>query len=191
MEPSVTCGFPWQRVIDDENSFMSWRHHGKGMCMFHSMVHHRHRISMKTVWWRVIGAENSSMSWLHHGKAMCMLHSMFHHFYSTISMEIVCGLGPVNPLSEPLQQLGLYICVRSASKHFNQINIYDQISTSLLYVIQEASSFRDWLIEAEWRTYSISQEICTRFLLCCALLWLHIDWFSHIHQAYFTGTVAI
>ena len=42
-----------------------------------------------------------------------------------------------------------------------------------------------------WRKYSISQEICTRFLLCCALLWLYIDWFSHIHQAYFTGTVAI
>ena len=41
------------------------------------------------------------------------------------------------------------------------------------------------------RPYSISQEICTRFLLCCALLWLYIDWFYHIHQAYFTGTVAI
>ena len=26
--------------------------------------------------------------------------------------------------------------------------------------------------------YSISQEICTRFLLCCALLWFYIDWFS-------------
>ena len=39
--------------------------------------------------------------------------------------------------------------------------------------------------------YSISQEICTRFLLCRALLWLRIDWFTHIHQAYFTGTVAI
>ena len=38
--------------------------------------------------------------------------------------------------------------------------------------------------------YSISQEICTRFLLCCALFWLCIDWFSHIYQAYFTGTVA-
>ena len=44
---------------------------------------------------------------------------------------------------------------------------------------------------AGWQMYSISQEICTRFLLCCALLWLYIDWFSHIHQAYFTGTVAI
>ena len=42
-----------------------------------------------------------------------------------------------------------------------------------------------------WAHYSISQEICTRFLLCCALVWLYIDWFSHIHQAYFTGTVAI
>ena len=28
-------------------------------------------------------------------------------------------------------------------------------------------------------------------MLCCALLWSYIDWFSHIHQAYFTGTVAI
>ena len=26
-------------------------------------------------------------------------------------------------------------------------------------------------------------------MLCCALLWLYIDWFSHIHQAYFTGAV--
>ena len=26
---------------------------------------------------------------------------------------------------------------------------------------------------------------------CCALLWLYIDWFSHIHQVYFTGTGAI
>ena len=24
-----------------------------------------------------------------------------------------------------------------------------------------------------------------------ALLWLYIDWFSHIHQAYFPGTMAI
>ena len=40
-------------------------------------------------------------------------------------------------------------------------------------------------------SYSISQEICTRLLICCALLWLYIDWFSNIHQAYFTGTVAI
>ena len=30
-------------------------------------------------------------------------------------------------------------------------------------------------------SYNISHEICTRFLLCCALLWLYIDWFSHIH----------
>ena len=30
---------------------------------------------------------------------------------------------------------------------------------------------------SHWQ-YSISQEICTRFLLCCALLWLYIDWFS-------------
>ena len=51
--------------------------------------------------------------------------------------------------------------------------------------------FHAWVPGTWYTFYSISQEICTRFLLCCALLWLYIDWFSHIHQAYFTGTVAI
>ena len=37
----------------------------------------------------------------------------------------------------------------------------------------------------------LPRNMHTGFLLCCALLWLYIDWFSHIHQAYFTGTVAI
>ena len=46
-------------------------------------------------------------------------------------------------------------------------------------------------IMASRGSYSISQEICTRFLICCVLLWLYIDWFSHIHQAYFTDTAAI
>ena len=32
-----------------------------------------------------------------------------------------------------------------------------------------------YYIQQLW--YSIPQEICTRFLLCCALLWLYIDWF--------------
>ena len=27
-------------------------------------------------------------------------------------------------------------------------------------------------------------------LLCCALLWLYIDWFSHIHQAYSSASKA-
>ena len=52
----------------------------------------------------------------------------------------------------------------------------------------------EWCVNdglAWYLKYSISQEMCTRFLLCCALLWLYIDWFSHIHQAYFTGTMAI
>ena len=46
--------------------------------------------------------------------------------------------------------------------------------------------------------YSISQEICTRFLLCFALLWLcnraimnSHELFIHIHQGCFAGTVAI
>ena len=35
----------------------------------------------------------------------------------------------------------------------------------------------------------IPRNMHTVFALLC--LWLYIDWFSHIHQAYFTGTVAI
>ena len=31
------------------------------------------------------------------------------------------------------------------------------------------------ILTAHFLRYSISQEICTRFLLCCALLWLYID----------------
>ena len=50
----------------------------------------------------------------------------------------------------------------------------------------QSLSRRWYLRNAGIEIYSISQEICTRFLLCCALLWLYIDWFSHIHQAYFT-----
>ena len=59
-------------------------------------------------------------------------------------------------------------------KYDNELTIDDKYTTELYATM-----------------YSISQEICTRFLLCCALSWLYIDWFSHIHQAYFTGTVAI
>ena len=63
-------------------------------------------------------------------------------------------------------------------------------------IMQHSYLFFHWITRFEGGggqqpIYSISQEICTRFLLCCALLWLYIDWFSHIHQAYFTGTVAI
>ena len=61
-------------------------------------------------------------------------------------------------------------------------NYLSVIGLKLIHIIKETLGVL---------VYSISQEICTRFLLCCALLWLYIDWFSHIHQAYFTGTVAI
>ena len=78
--------------------------------------------------------------------------------------------------------------------------LYIYIFTTINWHIDEEVLL--YLIKSEWRIcvskrchhwfrYSISQEICTRFLLCCALLWLYIDWFPHIHQAYFTGTVAI
>ena len=78
---------------------------------------------------------------------------------------------------------------------------YIQSNTAKLWHVELYAPnrwFVAWKFQCSWITfltkskiYSISQEICTRFLLCCALLWLYIDWFTHIHQAYFTGTVAV
>ena len=85
--------------------------------------------------------------------------------------------------------VGLHLCnfiaIASclASSGLNLL-IIDFLHTSLLKLTKHCHNLQQC-------TYSISQEICTRFLLCCALLWLYIDWFPHIHQAYFTGTVAI
>ena len=69
----------------------------------------------------------------------------------------------------------------------------DLIGSCCCFYLFIHSFIYSYLTHLTWKcpTYSISQEICTRFLLCCALLWLYISWFSHIHQAYFTGTVAI
>ena len=66
----------------------------------------------------------------------------------------------------------------------HEINLWLHILLNLCWPLNTSVRMRTCM-------YSISQEICTRFLLCCAFLWLYIDWFSHIHQAYFTGTVAI
>ena len=69
--------------------------------------------------------------------------------------------------------------------------LLEHMSWDLIYWLVRLLVRTTHLCNASHSIYSISQEICTRFLLCCALLWLYIDWFSHIHQAYFTGTVAI
>ena len=74
-------------------------------------------------------------------------------------------------------------CIYNAKCHFCVL----LLSRILFMLTLTFWQFENFLM----RLYSISQEICTRLLLCCALLWLYIDWFSHIHQAYFTGTVAI
>ena len=50
------------------------------------------------------------------------------------------------------------------------------------------------LLELIWLLHCDSQYIARNMhtvLLWCALLWLYIDWFSHIHQVYFTGTVRL
>ena len=71
--------------------------------------------------------------------------------------------------------------------HFGYGEIVESNCTILFQIWKRVSN----VLNFPRSYYSISQEICTRFLLCCALLWLYIDWFTHIHQAYFTGTVAI
>ena len=56
-------------------------------------------------------------------------------------------------------------------------------STHQLHSLNWQSSIHEIRLDISnmWqRRYSISQEICTRLLLCCALLWLYIYWFSHI-----------
>ena len=76
----------------------------------------------------------------------------------------------------------------------NMYNVLYNLMKYYLIIVIFHELADDWVIcmaISKLITYSISQEICTRLLLCCALLWLYIDWFSHIHQAYFTGTVAI
>ena len=82
----------------------------------------------------------------------------------------------------------LGICVDF--KNFtHQIEVCTHGLLYYIYITLLVFIFKHLVHSIQW--YSISQEICTRFLLCCALLWLYIDWFPHIHQAYFTGTVAI
>ena len=46
--------------------------------------------------------------------------------------------------------------------------------------------------ENDWTELKILLQYIPRNMhMVFALLWLYIDWFSHIHQAFFTGTVAI
>ena len=97
----------------------------------------------------------------------------------------------------------LFSTLHQATAHLPQSARKSMFPTDLLYLptLIFGDNFFSWSQRAllyhyahehvSTHMYSISQEICTRFLLCCALLWLYIDWFSHIHQAYFTGTVTI
>ena len=118
------------------------------------------------------------------------VHHQFRHYHRTCKIvdPVVFGDGNVYPFQcwdcanwdngvYYVVVLGIF-CVKISTLSFTVLlSLWmvrnEKDNTSLLFI------------------YSISQEICTRFLLCCALLWLYIDWFSHIHQAYFTGTVAI
>ena len=81
-------------------------------------------------------------------------------------------------------------CGTLPSNQWNLKGVIDFISIYFVIVLLCCQAIKS-LIRNVFLWYSISQEICTRFLLCCALLWLYIDWFSYIHQAYFTRTVAI
>ena len=102
---------------------------------------------------------------------------------------------PIDPNDDHLEALGaeyIFSCPCASSSDFVGYHCYmwHRLGNLHHYHKYDANCplFSTYMIDL---LYSISQEICTRFLLCCALLWLYIDWFSHIHQAYFTGTVAI
>ena len=65
--------------------------------------------------------------------------------------------------------------------------------TPFLFLIRVSISLFDLLVlwkEMQMTTYTVYPKKYAHGF-CFALLWLYIDWFSHIHQAYFTGTVAI
>ena len=58
------------------------------------------------------------------------------------------------------------------------VDLDDDLSFSILSRYMYKLFDKTYIYVAELNIgYSISQEICTRFLLCCALLWLYIDWF--------------
>ena len=99
-----------------------------------------------------------------------------------------CHIYRTQTLSSLCLQISQYLMVLDHQQAQIKLNVFSSMffmtPLILCYLV-------DWMTSFRMASYSISQEICTRFLLCCALLWLYIDWFSHIQQAYFTGTVAI
>ena len=116
---------------------------------------------------------------------------------SKICLKITClkfrsNFPGANELNTESRHHKAVINIASTDTNICRYHMYISTKTKVLNI-----SFLRFLITyGTWHrwpsvSYSISQEICTRFLLCCAFLWLYIDWFSHIHQAYFTGTVAI
>ena len=56
-------------------------------------------------------------------------------------------------------------------------NLSSHVEWNAMMGFHHQRRFDAWKIPKQTWQYSIFREICTRFLLCCALLWLYIDWF--------------
>ena len=77
---------------------------------------------------------------------------------------------------------------------YNHDEIYCAVNRER-YIFQIGSMLSK---QKRWQMWRIDFDGCdqVQYILrnmhtVFALLWLYIDWFSHIHQAYFSGTVAI
>ena len=94
------------------------------------------------------------------------------------SAEVVPGMPSTGgPLSLPRGILGPVTRTRTGF-------IRSGCSALLLSQHLSVANLEEWIrsvpngllnVKSQHDNYSISQEICTRFLLCCALLWLYID----------------
>ena len=62
-------------------------------------------------------------------------------------------------------------------KTYHQLVSFCAVTIKIFILVKLKITQSLWVEHGHWWMYSISQEICTRFLLCCALLWLYIDWF--------------
>ena len=114
-------------------------------------------------------------------KFRCTHYTIWDYIYGSCLLYLYFISFANNKISMQISAFSCYItCVFYNIKYIGEISVawgcFCRCKT-LLDVIDSNS-----LVFVKHTVYSISHEICTRFLLCCALLWLYIDWFSHIHQ---------
>ena len=119
--------------------------------------------------------------------------TQIHHIFNQISQKFASGSvwasarlipsgGCANLIIKNLKSPFLV----GALKHWTQQILFMYVMSSVcrrwgpfppLFYMQYTRLTPFFFLWSREYSYSISQEICTRFLLCCALLWLYMDWF--------------